>query len=99
MYARVTTIQMDPSRIDEAVRQLEENDVPRFKEMSGFKGFTLLVDRDGGKGVGTSYWASREDMDASEEAVRSAREDAARTGGATGEPTVERFEVAIDTEV
>ncbi len=99
MHARVTTIQMDPARIDEAVSQLESEDIPRFREIDGFKGFTLLVDRESGKAVGTSYWESLEQMRASEEAVQSSRQRAADAGGATSAPQVERFEVAVDTQV
>ena len=99
MHARVTTVQLDPARIDEAIRSLEQEDVPRFKEMDGFKGFTLLVDRERGVGIGTSYWESEEKMEASEEAVKDARERTAQLGGASAAPTVEHYEVAIDTEV
>src|SRR5919106_4432489 len=97
MHARVTTIQMDPARVDEAVSNFEEEDLPTIKGMDGFKGFTLIVDRASGKVVGISYWASKEQMDASEESVKDARQRTAETGGATGAPEVERFEVALDT--
>jgi heme-degrading monooxygenase HmoA len=97
MHARLTTLQLDPSRIDEVVAQLDERDVPFFRGLDGFKGFTVLVDRSSGKVVGTSYWASKEQMDASEEAVKDVRQRAADTGGASGSPQVERFEVALDT--
>ncbi len=99
MYARVTRMQMDPSRLDDGIRQLESEELPRWKEIDGFKGFTLLVDRDSGTGVGTSYWESREKMEASEETVKGVRERTAETGGATAPPKVEHYEVAIDTEV
>lgn len=99
MHARVTTIQMDPGRLDEAIAQLEERDLPTFKEIDGFRGFTVLVDRSSGKVVGTSYWDSAERMAASEEQVKEARQRAADTGGSSGEPQVERFEVALDTFV
>ena len=97
MHARCTTVQMDPGRIDDAIRQLESDDLPRWKEIDGFKGFTLLVDRASGKVVGTSFWDSKEAMDASEDAVAPSRQRAAEAGGASGPPTVERYEVALDT--
>ena len=97
MYARVTTIQMDPARTDDAIRGLRENDVPMFEQIDGFKGFTLLVDRESGKVIGTSFWESAEAMEASEDQVTGARERAAETGGATGTRQVERYEVAVDT--
>jgi heme-degrading monooxygenase HmoA len=97
MHARVTTIQMDAGRIDDAVSQLESEELPRWKEMDGFKGFTLLVDRESGKIAGTTYWESKEAMDATEEAISASRERAAETGGASAPPAVERYEVAVDT--
>lgn len=97
MHARVTTIVMDPARADEAIARLEQEELPKWKELDGFKGFTLLVDRESGKGVGTTYWESEEAMQASEEAVKPSRTAAAEAGGASGEPQVERFEVAVDT--
>lgn len=97
MHARVTTLQLEPGKIDAAVSGLEQNDIPMFKSLDGFKGFTLVVDRQSGKAIGTSYWESEEAMQASEDAVKGARASAAETGGASSEPQVERFEVAIDT--
>lgn len=79
MHARVTTIEIDPARADEAVRQLEEREIPSWKELDGFRGFTLLIDRSTVKGIGTSYWESREQMDASEEAVKDSRQRAIDT--------------------
>lgn len=97
MHARMTTLDVSPDRLDDAIRQLEQEDVPRFRQQQGFKGFTLLVDRQGGTCVGTTYWESEDDLRASEEVGREARERAAQSGGAAGEPSVGRFEVAIDT--
>ena len=88
---------MDPQRIDDALRQVEQNDIPAFREIDGFRGFTVLVDRSSGKVVATSYWDSEEQMRASEDAVKEARERAAETGGASSEAQVERYEVALDT--
>lgn len=99
MHARVTTIPMDPARIDDAVGSVRENEVPQFERIDGFKGFTLLVDRQGGSAVGISFWESAETMEASEEEVKGSRQRAAEAGGASGEPQVERYEVAIDTMV
>ena len=99
MHARMTTLTVDPDKLDQVVSGLEENEVPAWKELDGFKGFTLLVDRSSGKAVGTTYWESEAAMQASEDAVKESRSRAADTGGASSEPTVERFEVAIDTEV
>ena len=99
MHARVSTLQLDPGKIDDAIAGLEQNDLPMFKSLDGFKGFSLMVDRSSGKVIGLSYWESEEAMKASEDAVKDARARAAETGGASAEPGVERYEFAIDTQV
>ena len=99
MHARMTTIQMDPDRIDAAKSQLEADELPKWRELDGFRGFTLFADRSSGKVFGISYWDSREQMDAAESTVSDARRRAAETGGASGEPQVELFEVELDTFV
>jgi heme-degrading monooxygenase HmoA len=97
MHARITTIEMDPNRIDDSVQQVETEDVPGFKKIDGFRGFTMFVDRAGGKAIGISYWDSEEQMKASEDEVKDSRRRAAETGGAKSDPQVDRFEVALDT--
>jgi heme-degrading monooxygenase HmoA len=96
VHARVTTLQMDPSNLDQVTAQLESEDIPGFKELDGFKGMTVVADRQSGKTLALTFWESEEAMRGSEEAVKDARQRAADTGGA-GEPQVERFEVLLDT--
>lgn len=97
MHARVTTLTMEPARLNDAIRQLEADEIPRWKQIDGFKGFTLLVNRGSGHSTAVSFWESEAAMRESEEAVSGSRERAAETGGASDSPTVERFEVVIDT--
>jgi len=97
MHSRVSTLQLDPDKVDETIQQLENEDLPKLKEVDGFKGFTLQVDRSSGKAVGISYWEDEAALSAAEEVGKEARDRAAQTGGATGEPQVDRYEVAIDT--
>jgi len=96
MHARVTHLQMEPASIDGVVSNLEESDMPRFKELDGFKGMTILADRETGKTIAVTFWESEGALRASEDAVKDARRRAAETGGAP-EPQVERYEVVLDT--
>ena len=98
MHARVTTMTLDPDRIDEVIEQVEKDDVPKWKDIDGWKGFTLLVDRQSGKCIATSYWTSRERMESAESEVQGSRDRAAEAGGAAESPQVELFELAIDAE-
>jgi heme-degrading monooxygenase HmoA len=97
MHARVSTLQLDPSRVDESVNRLKEEIVPELEQANGFKGFTAMVDRQSGKVIGVSFWESDEAMRGSEELGQSSRQRAGESGGATGEPQVERLEVVVDT--
>jgi heme-degrading monooxygenase HmoA len=99
LHARVTTIEMDPAKLDETIARVEEEDLPTWKGLDGFKGFTLLADRKSGKVIGTSYWSTPEQMQRSEDAVSESRQRAADAGGAESAPVVERFEVALDSFV
>jgi heme-degrading monooxygenase HmoA len=92
----MTVIEGQPDRVDAVVQQVESDVLPTLREQDGFKGFTFLVDRTSGKVVGTSYWESPEAMDASEQAIRAGREQAAESSGASGGPNVELYEVAVD---
>jgi heme-degrading monooxygenase HmoA len=99
MHARVTTLELDPERLDEAVAQLEEQDLPTFKAIDGFRGFTLMLDRKSGKVVTTSYWATQDHMQASEDAMQAHRDRIAEIGNASADPEIDRFEVALDSFV
>jgi heme-degrading monooxygenase HmoA len=87
---------MDPSTLDEVTGRLEREDVPAFKKLDGFKGMTVVADRQGGKTMALTFWDSEQAMRESEDAVKGARQRAAETGRAD-EPQVERFEVMFDT--
>jgi heme-degrading monooxygenase HmoA len=96
MHARQSTLQASPEKIDDMVQMLRDQQLPTLKEQQGYKGFTVMADRGSGKVVGLSYWESEGDLQASEEVGDRARSEAAQTGGATAEPTVERYEVLLD---
>jgi heme-degrading monooxygenase HmoA len=96
MHTRMTTLELDPERVDEVIAELEERDVPELKKLDGFRGMVVLVDRKRGKVIGQSFWQTDDQMKNAEAAGASARERAAERGGASKEPVVERYEVALD---
>ncbi len=95
MYARVTTIEGSTDQIDEGIDRIREMTLPLIKEIDGFKGICSLVDRQTGKGVTITLWDNEGALQASEEQANRIRRDAAENLGATAEPTVDRYEVAI----
>jgi heme-degrading monooxygenase HmoA len=98
MHARTGTLQVSPERIDDVVGGIRDQ-IPRYHEQQGYKGFTVLADRGSGKVIGISYWESEADLEASDELGRQARQQAAETGQAGSEPVREVFEVALDDMV
>lgn len=96
MHARITTLQVQPDRVDDMAERLEQDDVPGFQQLDGFKGMTLLTDRQSGKTVAITFWESEQALQASEDAVKDARDRAAERGGSSSQQ-VERFEVLFDT--
>jgi len=61
MYARVTTTQFSPYRLDEAISIIRDHTVPAAQKQSGFKGYLLLVDRGTGKGITITLWEEEDD--------------------------------------
>ena len=61
MYARVTTIQISPYRLDEAIGTLREQVAPAMRQQDGFKGYLMLVDRSTGKSLNITLWEGEED--------------------------------------
>ena len=95
MYARVSMIQGSTDQIDEGIDRIRDTTVPAVKEIDGFKGIVSLVDRQTGKGLTVTLWESEGALQASEEEANRLRREAAGNLGATGEPIVERYEVAL----
>jgi heme-degrading monooxygenase HmoA len=95
MYARVTTIQGSPGKMDDAERHVQEQTLPQLQKMEGFKGFVALGDRQSGKVLGVAFWESEEALRATEGAVSSVRSGAA--GAADGiVASVEEYEVLVN---
>ncbi|HET6596207.1 MAG TPA: hypothetical protein VFG81_11320 [Anaerolineales bacterium] len=63
MYARVTTTQFSPYRLEESIHISREQIVPAAQQQTGFKGYLMLVDRSTGKGITITLWEGEEDRD------------------------------------
>lgn len=61
MYARVTTIQISPYRLEEAIGVLREQVVPVIEQQNGFKGYLMLVDRGTGNSINITLWEEEAD--------------------------------------
>lgn len=92
MYARTTTVNGQPSSVDDGIASVRDSVMPALRELEGFVGLSLLVDRASGRCIATSAWDSQEAMRASAPRIQQLRDSAAQTMG--GAPKVEEWEVA-----
>ena len=61
MYARVTTIQISPYRLEEAIGILRDQVAPAMQQQNGFKGYLMFVDRGTGKSINITLWEEEDD--------------------------------------
>jgi quinol monooxygenase YgiN len=95
MQARVTTIQLQPGKIDEAIRLYQESVIPAAKQQPGFRSTMLITDRASGKGMAITVWASDAELQASE-ASGYYQEQLAKFGPfLAGSPVREVYEVSL----
>ena len=94
MFARVTMIDGDPGKIDEMIQITNSEILPQAQGAGGFKGMQVLADRSSGKGLAITFWATEEEMKASEELGTKLRTDSMKKLGSSV-AGVERFEVVV----
>ena len=98
MNARIGRVSFSSDKADDVVSHVRQEIVPRYEQSDGFKGFTLLLDRSGGQGIGISFWESESAMRAADDLGDQARQGAAAAGSGDDQGK-QHFEVAIDTMV
>ncbi len=94
MYARVTITEGSPAGIDAAIHFMRETVLPQARNMRGFKGSYLLVDRKTGKQMGIALWETEADLNTSAEAANRLRAQYVQEA-TTQPPKVEIYEVAV----
>ena len=67
MFARLTIVQMNIDKRDEAIKIYEQSVVPAAKSQKGFSGAYLLSDPKTGKGISITLWDSEKDATAGEQ--------------------------------
>ena len=85
-HAKVNTRQIQSGKMDDLIRIYQVSTAPRVRGQKGSTGALLLTDRDTGRGIAISLWASEADMNA-----------VARAGDvddiSVGSPTRDSYEV------
>jgi hypothetical protein len=96
MHVRISTVQGDPSKIDDGVAAINDKVLPTLKGIEGFRAANFMVDRGSGKLVGVAFWDSEEALNASASAVESIRNSVAEAvGGKVA--SVEEYEMVAQS--
>lgn len=99
MYARLSRFAgLPPERIEETVREFEEDYLPALEEAPGFRGIMVGVDWSSGRAAAVTFWETREDLDASDKAAAAARDAAIERAEPVRDPIVDRYEVMLQRE-
>ena len=93
MYARSTSITGNTDMIDACIGFLRDEVMPALTDMDGWRGLSLLVNRDSGRCIATTSWQSEEAMLATDRAVSPFRARASELMG--GGATVQEWEIAV----
>jgi quinol monooxygenase YgiN len=80
--ARVTWVRLDPAQVERLADGFRMALLPQFEDMPGFCSASLMVDRTGGRAVGTVSFESRDAMERTREQTRKMRGEFARSVGA-----------------
>jgi hypothetical protein len=69
MHVRISTIEGDSNKVEEAVVVINEQVIPTLKGLKGFTAANFMVDRSTGKLVGVAFWEDESALEGSVEAV------------------------------
>lgn len=97
MYMRVVTIQGDPSRIEDVVSLVKNRVKPVVDRNEDGRGISLYVDRQAGRLVSASVWATQRAQNESSAQLAPLRAEAARLMAGTVQ--VAEYEVAVSEQV
>jgi heme-degrading monooxygenase HmoA len=92
--ARVSSLEGSPKNIDDSVRKVQDETLPKVRELDGSIGVISLANRTSGRVTVITLWESAEALRQSEQQADRMREQAAKSGGQTI-AGVDRYEVAV----
>ena len=92
MFARLTTIQGKPEKIEDAIRVIENDVIPASKVLPGFKSGYWFADRKSGKMYSLTVFETEKHLEETEAAANQLRKNATEKLGAEIK-NVERLEL------
>ncbi|MGH2774870.1 MAG: hypothetical protein ACRDJT_05490 [Actinomycetota bacterium] len=81
MQARISTIEGDGGKIDDALEVINEKILPALKALEGFTAVNFLVDRSAGRLVAVAFYADEAAFEGSVEVVGPMRDEVADAMG------------------
>ncbi|GAC1673670.1 MAG: hypothetical protein PVS3B2_15900 [Candidatus Dormibacteraceae bacterium] len=95
MFLRATRIQTPPDKVNEAIKNFENNVLKGLRSAPGNQGAALLVNRQTGAALGITYWESSKALGASEHIGTQSRTQVTKHVPGTQIVNVERGELMI----
>jgi heme-degrading monooxygenase HmoA len=94
VHARSTTIQAQPSSIDDGIAYMRDDLMPELENVDGYVGISLLVDRESGRCIITAAYESEDAMHAAADKAKELRSEAAnRFGGEVQQ--IQEWEIGV----
>ena len=94
MFARVRITSGLPEKVDDGIHHFRETVVASYKNVAGFKGAYLLVNRKSGKVVGITLWDTEANMQATDKTSERLRAAGSQVVSGTTPPPDE-YEVVV----
>jgi hypothetical protein len=82
MFARMSTFQGSPERIEEGLRVYREEVIPWLRDATGYRGWLVLLDRQNRTAVGITFWSSEKAATDAEAGAGALRAEVAASVGA-----------------
>jgi heme-degrading monooxygenase HmoA len=94
MIARVTTFGGPADAHEQAIRVYEEEVIPWLRDVEGFRGVLVLIDREAEKVLALTFWEDADAAQASSQATTRFRELVTKAVGTTS-LSVESYEIRL----
>ncbi|MGD2050750.1 MAG: hypothetical protein PVH03_14715 [Chloroflexota bacterium] len=96
MHARVTTVNIQPGMMGEAITIFRDSINPVAKQQKGCTGGYFLTDQETGKAISISLWDAEADMLAGEESEYLQEQVAKVAHLLTARPSTEHYQVSVE---